>query len=313
MCACDRTTHRAMGVNTLKQSLEKLTKDINAVGKEVEKTKDMVKPTRAELKTSEEIFAKAGNAYKLFGDRVQQSREKADLAREQVQQLDQGAMLAQQYATELRKQALSERDKKRAELIAQEASKTDAKVDMLKKQAAEAMQSAQLFDAEADEALSYMSMFGTDAQQAHAREGAAEQKLNFLAANYEKGKQLEAMAQRKQAFLQAQLSMADKTLMAEVKRTKEAEAAVLTGERATARTGEALKIDHAGDVQDAKAAVGDIASIHQDEVAYDEDAVQARTVASEAWAHKMAAKHLDEAAEASSDEQHDEQELHRAQ
>ena len=79
-------------------------------------------------------------------------------------------MLAQQYATQMRAKAVDERDKKAAELLAQEASEADAKVDMLKKQSAEAMQSAQLFDAEADEAASYMSMFGADAQQAQMRQ-----------------------------------------------------------------------------------------------------------------------------------------------
>jgi hypothetical protein len=95
---------------------------------------------------------------------------------------------------------------------------------MLKKQSAEAMQSAQLFDAEADEAAgrnsqktalwwrfvgkilgtelwefptAYMSMFGADAQQAHVRQGNAAQKLNYLSAEYEKGQQLEMVANQK--------------------------------------------------------------------------------------------------------------------
>ena len=49
-------------------------------------------------------------------------------------------MLAQSYATQMRAQAVRENNKKKAELIAQEASEADAKVDMLKKQSAEAMQ-----------------------------------------------------------------------------------------------------------------------------------------------------------------------------
>jgi hypothetical protein len=57
-----------------------------------------------------------------------------------VNQLDQGAMLAQSYATQMRAQAVRENNKKKAELVAQEASEADAKVDMLKKQSAEAMQ-----------------------------------------------------------------------------------------------------------------------------------------------------------------------------
>jgi len=275
------------------------------VDKAVQKTKDEVKPVKEELKTSNEILEKSSNAYQLFGQRVQQSREKADLARKQVNELDQGAMLAQQYATQLRAKAINEQDKKKAELVAQEASEADAKVDMLKKQSAEAMQSAQLFDAEADEAASYMSMFGADAQQAHMRQANAAQKLNYLSAEYEKGQQLEVAANQKKAMLQAQLMRAQQMLGADVRETKEAETAVLTGERATARTGEAIKIDHNAAVKNTKMAMGDVDKIHKDEQLYYEDADQARDVEGEASEHKFASEHLDAAAEASSDEARD--------
>jgi hypothetical protein len=172
---------RADGVKSLKQALGKLEHDIGVVEKAVVTTKDEIKPVKEELKTSDEILLKSANAYKLFGQRVQQSREKANLARQQVNALDQGAMLAQQYATQMRAKAVDERDKKAAELLAQEASEADAKVDMLKKQSAEAMQSAQLFDAEADEAASYMSMFGADAQQAQMRQAHIRKSTRFNA------------------------------------------------------------------------------------------------------------------------------------
>jgi hypothetical protein len=42
-----------------------------------------------------------------------------------------------------------------------------------------------------------MSMFGADAQQAHVRQGNAAQKLNYLSAEYEKGQQLEMVANQK--------------------------------------------------------------------------------------------------------------------
>lgn len=196
------TERMATGVKSLKAALGKLTKDVGMVEQAVQKTKDEVKPVKAELRTSDAILEKSSNAYQLFGQRVQQSREKAELARQQVNQLDQGAMLAQQYATQMRAKAVSESDKKRAELIAQDASAADTKVDMLKKQSAEAMQSAQLFDAEADEAASYMSMFGADAQQAHVRQNNAAQKLQYLSAEYEKGQQLEELANQKKYALE---------------------------------------------------------------------------------------------------------------
>jgi len=267
---------RANGVKSLKQALGKLENDISLVEKAVVRTEDEIKPVKEELKTSDEILQKSANAYKLFGARVQQSREKAGLAREQVNQLDQGAMLAQQYATQLRAKAIDEKDKKRAELMAQEASEADAKVDMLKKQSAEAMQSAQLFDAEADEAASYMNMFGADAQQAHMRQANSEHKLQYLAAEFDKGEQLERVANEKKAMLEAQLQQAAQVLGADVVKTKEDEVAVLTGERATARTGEALKIDRNAAMKNTAMATGDIDTIHKDQQLYYQDASQAR-------------------------------------
>ena len=303
------TQKLALGVKELKQSLGKLTKDIEMVEQAVSKTKDEVKPVKEELKTSDEILTKSANAYRLFGERVAQARQKAGLAREQVEQLDQGAMLAQEYATRARAEALHVSDKKKAQLMAQAASEADAKVDMLKKQSAEAMQSAQLFDAEADEAASYMSMFGADAQQAHLRQGMAAQKLNHLAAEYEKGQQLEAMALQKKMLLQQQLVRSGAELKDNIFKTREEEMAVAKGERATARTGKALHIDRDADAADARGAVGDIAAMRKDEGLYLEDASQARDVAEETLAHKEAAQHLLEAAEASRDEAHDQAEL----
>lgn len=219
---------------------------------------------------------KASNAYKLFGQRVEQSRSKAELARQQVNQLDQGAMLAQSYATQMRAQAVQEKDKKKAEIIAQQASEADSKVDMLKKQSAEAMQSAQLFDAEADEAAAYMSMFGADAQQAHMRQGNAAQKLNYLSAEYEKGQQLEMVANQKKAMLQEQLMGAEKMLGSDVAQTREDETAVLTGEKATVRTGEALHIDRDAAMKNTAGAAKDIKKIRKDQQLYYQDASQAR-------------------------------------
>ena len=85
--------------------------------------------------------------------------------------------------------------------------------------------------------------------------------------------------------------------------------AVAKGERATARTGKALHIDRDADAADARGAVGDIAAMRKDEGLYLEDASQARDVAEETLAHKEAAQHLLEAAEASRDEAHDQAEL----
>ena len=79
---------RANGVKTLKMALSKLGKDLSTVQKAVLQTKDALKPVKEELKTSDEILGKAANAYKLFGARVEQSRQKAELARQQVSQLD---------------------------------------------------------------------------------------------------------------------------------------------------------------------------------------------------------------------------------
>jgi len=295
----------ANGVKSLKQALGKLTTDVGMVEKAVQKTKDEVKPVKAELKTSDEIMEKSSNAYQLFGQRVQQSRQKAELARQQVNQLDQGAMLAQQYATQMRAKAVSETDKKKAELVAQDASEADTKVDMLKKQSAEAMQSSQLFDAEADEAASYMSMFGADAQQAHVRQSNAAQKLQYLSAEYEKGQQLEELANQKKNALEAQLMEASRVLGSDVVHTKEDETAVLTGERSTVRTGEALKIDRNAAMKNTATAMGELKNIHKDEQLYYQDASQARDVEGEADEHKFAAEHLDAAAEASRDEARD--------
>lgn len=75
---------------------------------------------------------------------------------------------------------------------------------------------------------------------------------------------------------QAQLMEAGRVLGVDVKQTKEDETAVLTGERSTARTGEALKIDHNAAMKNTASAMGVLKKIHKDEQLYYQDASQAR-------------------------------------
>ena len=75
---------------------------------------------------------------------------------------------------------------------------------------------------------------------------------------------------------QAQLMEAGRVLGVDVKQTKEDETAVLTGERSTARTGEALKIDHNAAMKNTASAMGELKKIHKDEQLYYQDASQAR-------------------------------------
>jgi hypothetical protein len=51
-----------------------------------------------------------------------------------------------------------------------------------------------------------------------------------------------------------------------------------TGERATARTGEALKIDHKAAVENGSTLARDVHTVHKDEAHYYEDLSQARSV-----------------------------------
>ena len=77
-------------------------------------------------------------------------------------------------------------------------------------------------------------------------------------------------------MLEAQLQQAAQVLGADVVKTKEDEVAVLTGERATACTGEALKIDRNAAMKNTAMATGDIDTIHKDQQLYYQDASQAR-------------------------------------
>ncbi|KAJ1465468.1 hypothetical protein T484DRAFT_1864662 [Baffinella frigidus] len=70
-------------VNQLQSAIPQLDSDLAKVQKAVTKTVQEAKPTKEEVKTAEDMLKKSENAYNLFGERMQQSRGKAQKARRQ--------------------------------------------------------------------------------------------------------------------------------------------------------------------------------------------------------------------------------------
>eukprot|EP00960_Hanusia_phi_P057272 763519-Hanusia_phi.AAC.6 len=298
----DEKAHRKLGEKKLAATLPKLHKDILAVRQALKKTLDEVKPAKKELRTSDEILMKSENAYKLFGARIEQSREKARLARQQEQELRMGAMLAERASQQLKTKANASSNKNEAAMLLQESKEQSSKADMYRKQADESVQTAQLLEAEADEAASYMSMFGSDLTQASMRRKQALGKLEFLSQQYQRGSLLEQAAVQKERALAYQMNNAEHSLTQDRKELKQDEAALATGEKATAKTVTELNVDKKSAVQNYKGAIADLTKIRQDKAKYVRDAEQAMEVENQAFAHNQASEHLKLASEAAAAE-----------
>jgi hypothetical protein len=287
-------------VKQLAHVIPQLGYDMSKVHKSIVKTLEEAKPAREEMRTAEDMLAKSENAYNLFAQRMQASREKASLARQQEEELNYGALRSQQQATQLRQYANEADNTRRAGVIAEDAKVADSRVAMLNKQSTEAMQSAQLFDAEADEAASYMAMFGADAVQSKARLQGAGNKLKYLAAEYEKGTMLQRQANGKELMLMNALARAKEALARSENVDKEDESAVQTGIKATEQTEQEIGHVHAEAVGNTRAALKDLASARHDRFQGQVKGMLAENLKQEAIAHDAAALHLKEAAQASS-------------
>lgn len=290
-------------VQQLQTSLPMLSKDVDAVKKAVAKTEEEAKPAKREMRISDEILKKTSNAYMLFQQRSQTSREKAELSRQKVQELNQGAMYAQQTASKLRSQAQQQQDKRAAELLLQEAETEESKAQMLAKEADESLQSAQLFDAEAAEADSYTAMFGADAGAAKNRLAAAGKKLEMLKTQYFQGKRLEAQAEQREQYLATQLQAAEQQLGVSFTDAKEDQTALKTGEKAIERTVSELKKDRAHAEANTITAEKDVEAMEGQKRAWAADAQQALSVEQQINDHMGAARDFKEAAQAADQEE----------
>jgi len=242
--------------------------------------------------------AKSRNAYSLFGEREQQSRQEAAAAREQVENYNFESLRAEELATELRKESTAATDKARAKYLAQEAKTENAKVAMLNKESAEMLQSAQLFDAEADEAAAYQTMFGADVQTSAVDERRQTGELDGATRVYEQGESLEASGREKELALAKDLQAAEQALASATVTDKRDDAALQRGEKATAATQAEAKALWTNVVENTQGAEKDMAKLAQDHATFEDDADQARSLEIAAAEHLRASQHLARAAAA---------------
>jgi len=288
-------------VTQLKDEIPMIQGDLKAIHKRVTAAKDAIKPLKDELKRTEEVLAKSRNAYALFGQREEESREKAAGARREVEELNFASLSAEQAATQLRREAVAEHDSVKAKYLTQEAKTQDAKVAMLNKQSAEMMQSAQLFDAEADEATAYQTMFGADVASATSEGRHQAQELQGAERTYEIGQYLEAEGASREGLLQKDLKNADVDLSESDALAKQDDAALARGEKATEGTEAQLGAVHQQAVSNTEGAEKTVEQLEDDHEAYDRDAEQAYSLRVAAAEHKRAAEHLKLAAAAAAE------------
>jgi len=293
-------------VTQLKGEIPMIQGDLKAIQKrlsssQVTAAKDAIKPLKDELKRTDEVLAKSRNAYELFGQREEESRDKAAGARREVEELNFASLSAEQTASQLRKEAIAEHDSVKAKYLSQEAKTQDAKVAMLNKQSAEMMQSAQLFDAEADEATAYQTMFAADLESAtsEGRRQAAE--LQGAERTYEIGQYLEAQGESREALLEKDLQGADATLEDSNKVDQQDDAALQRGEKATEETEEQLKAIRDQAESNTLSAAKTVQLLQADHDAWNRDVEQAYSLRVAADEHHRAAEHLKLAAAAAAE------------
>jgi len=288
-------------VTQLKDEIPLIQGDLSSIRKKATAAKEAIKPLKDELKRTEEVLTKSRNAYALFGEREQQSRDKAAQARRQVEELNFASLRAEQGASQLRKEAVAEHDRIKAKYLSQEAKAEDAKVAMLNKQSAEMMQSAQLFDAEADEATAYQTMFAADLESAtsEGRQQAAE--LQGAERTYAMGQYLEQSGLAREKLLQKDLSGADAALAQSDALAKQDDAALARGEKATEQTESELQAAHAQAMTNTLAAEKIVAEEEARHDAWSRDAEQAYSLRVAAAEHRRAAQHLKLAAAAAAE------------
>lgn len=293
-------------VTQLKDEIPLIQGDLSSIRKKMlaskaSAAKEAIKPLKDELKRTEEVLAKSRNAYALFGEREQQSRDKAAQARRQVEELNFASLRAEQGASQLRKDAVAEHDRVKAKYLSQEAKTEDAKVAMLNKQSAEMMQSAQLFDAEADEATAYQTMFAADLESAtsEGRQQAAE--LQGAERTYAMGQYLQQSGLAREKLLQKDLSGADAALAQSDALAKQDDAALARGEKATGETESELQAARSQAMTNTLAAEKIVAAEEAHRAAWSRDAEQAYSLRVAAAEHRRAAQHLKLAAAAAAE------------
>ena len=118
--------------------------DLKKVNEELQEIADAGKQAQEEALTADEELKKYGNAYNLFGERMQQARQQSAQARTEVEEDNVGALRATEYATQLRQRATMAQNSQEGRMLVAEAERETARADMLNKESAEASQSTQV-------------------------------------------------------------------------------------------------------------------------------------------------------------------------